>query len=389
MHVIVDGVIYARQRYGGINTYFNQVLPRIARHAHTSVDLLLPREARGQPPGPPVRLLSRDFIPPRTGLSWRLDQKLEPVIESLKLRIFGLWAKTKAHTVFHSTYFTALPVSLPHIAMAHDVNHELFPEAYSDPSGLWLRRRYPEYLRTATRIIAVSQTTKNHVERYYSIAPELIDVVYHAVDPATFYVDRHEHGVRFLIDALGIHLPYILYVGGRWHYKNFRILLEAVARSYRRTGLTLVVAGPPWDEREALEIPAHAAAPALHLVPHPGDDLLRLLYNFAAAFVFPSLHEGFGIPLLEAMACGTPVVASDNSIFREVAGSAAIYFNPYDPDDVARAIEQCLDEHTGREYRNRGLLQVARYSWDTTSAQTRATYERALGQHPYSPAVQS
>jgi glycosyltransferase involved in cell wall biosynthesis len=103
----------------------------------------------------------------------------------------------------------------------------------------------------------------------------------------------------------------------------------------------------------------------------------------------PSLHEGFGIPLLEAMACGTPVVASDTSIFREVAGSAAIYFNLYDPDDVARAIEQCLDKHTGREYRSRSLLQVARYSWDTTSAQTRATYEKALGQHPYRPVVQS
>lgn len=382
MHVIVDGVIYARQRYGGINTFFNQVLPRIARHAHTTVDLLLPREPHGQPPGPPVRLLSRDFIPPRTGLSWRLDQKLEPVIDSVKLAIWGLWAKTRPQAVFHSTFFTSLPVSVPHVAMAHDMNHELFPEAYTDPWGLWLRRRYPVYLRTATRIIAVSETTKNHVEHYYGIAPGLIDVVYHAVDPATFYVDRHEHGVRILTDALGIHPPYILWVGPRWHYKNFPTLLEAVARLYRRTGLTLVVAGPPWNQRESLEIPAHAAAPALHLVPHPDDNMLRLLYNFATAFVFPSLYEGFGIPLLEAMACGTPVIASDTPIFREVADNAAVYFNPHSPDDLARAIQQCLDQRTGQEHLERGLHQVARYSWDTAAAQTRCTYQKALDQHP-------
>jgi len=377
MHVIVDGVIYARQRYGGINTYFNEVLPRIAQKAHTSVDVLLPRDPQGRPPGPPVRLLSRDFILPRTGLSWRLDQKLEPVIESLKLTSFGLWAKTWAQAVFQSTYFTSLPGSVPQIAMALDMNHELFPEFYGDLSGLWLRRRYPEYLRTATRIIAISKTTKKHVEQYYSIAPELIDVVYPAINPATFHVDRQH--LRILTDARDIHLPYILYVGGRWHYKNFTTLLEAVARFYRRSGLTLVVAGPPWDEKESLEIPAHGAAPALQLVPDPDDDLLRLLYNFATAFVFPSFHEGFGIPLLEAMACGTPVVASDTPIFREVAGNAAVYFNPHSPDDLARAIEQCLDERTARKYRDRGLLRVAQYSWDTTAAQTWASYQRALG----------
>jgi hypothetical protein len=83
MHVIVDGTVYGRQRYGGINTYFNEVLPRIARQADTWVDLLLPTERKGTPPGPPVHWLSRDFIPPRTGLSWRLDQRLEPVLESL------------------------------------------------------------------------------------------------------------------------------------------------------------------------------------------------------------------------------------------------------------------------------------------------------------------
>jgi glycosyltransferase involved in cell wall biosynthesis len=378
MHVIVDGIIYARQRYGGINTYFNQVLPRIARQDHTRVDLLLPHQRQGSAPGPPVRLLARDFIPPRTGLSHRLDQRLEPILESLKLSLFGLWARTKAKAVFHSTYFTSLPVSVPHVAMAHDMNHELFPEAYTDPFGIWLRRRYPGYLGTATRVIAVSETTKQHVVHHYRLDPRLIDVIHHAVDPATFYVDRQDHHLQMLTGTLGIRLPYILYVGGRWTYKNFRTLLAAMAQSYRRTGLTLVVAGAPWSRRESAELPGHPAASVIRLVPHPDDHLLRVLYNFATAFVFPSLNEGFGLPLLEAMACGTPVVASETPIFREVAGDAALYFDPHSSQHLTCALEQCLDERIWREYRERGLRHLARYSWDTTAAQTRATYDKAL-----------
>jgi glycosyltransferase involved in cell wall biosynthesis len=229
MHVIVDGIIYARQRYGGINTYFNQVLPRIARRPHTSVDLLLPHERRGTPPGPPVRLVARDFIPVRSGISYRLDTKLEPLLESLKLAVFGLWARTKTQVVFQSTYFTSLPVSVPHVAVAHDMNHELFPEAYTGPSGIWLRRRYPEYLRTATRVIAVSETTKRHAVQYYGLDPRRIDVIYHGVDPTTFYVDRRSHHVEMLTREFDIRLPYVLYVGGRWTYKNFGTLLEAIA----------------------------------------------------------------------------------------------------------------------------------------------------------------
>jgi glycosyltransferase involved in cell wall biosynthesis len=379
MHVLVDGIVYGRQRHGGINTYLNQVLPRIARHPGTRVDLLLPRERRGIPPGPPVRWLPRDFIPPRTGLSWRLDQRLAPVLEAAKLALFGLWAKTRTRVVFHSSYFTSLPVSVPHVAMALDLNHELFPELYAGAHGIWLRKRYPELLRSATRVIAISETTKGHVEQYYKIAPEVIDVVYLAVDPSQFYVDGQAQDLEELARSFGIGLPYVLYVGGRSPFKNFPVVLDAVGRLHRKTGLSLVVAGAPWDERESLELPAHPAAPALRIVPYPDDNLLRVLYSFATAFVFPSRHEGFGIPLLEAMACGAPVVASNTGIFREIAGDAPIYFDPADCDDLVRAIEHCLDERTARGCRERGLLQVAKYSWDRAATQTRAVYEKALG----------
>src|SRR5690349_25099185 len=105
MHVIVDGIVYARQRFGGINTYFNEVLPRLARYPDTRVDLLAPRQHEGEVPGPPVRRLPRDFIPTRTGLSSRLDQRLEPLVEALKLGAFGFWSSRKREAVFQSSYF--------------------------------------------------------------------------------------------------------------------------------------------------------------------------------------------------------------------------------------------------------------------------------------------
>ncbi len=378
MRVVVDGIIYGRQRFGGINTYFNEVLPRIARYDDTHVRLLLPQQHLGDYPGPPVRTIARDILPSRTGLSWRLDQALEPILESLKLGLLGLWVKGKEKTVFPPSYFTSLPLRIPHVATAYDMNHELFPNNYNDPHGTWLRRRYPEYLRSATRIIAISETTKAHVERFYGLRPQVIDVVHLAVDRAKFYEDTRADQLRRLTEQFDISQPYVLYVGGRWHYKNFPIVLQAISKIHPGMGLKVVVAGPPWDLRESSEVLSHPAAAALRLVPHPGDDLLRTLYSFATAFVFPSLHEGFGIPLLEAMSCGTPVIASDTGIFREVAGSAAMFFDPGDAEALGQALERSLDGRTREEYRARGLEQVARYSWDRTAAATHDTYRRAL-----------
>jgi glycosyltransferase involved in cell wall biosynthesis len=378
MRVIVDGVVYGRQTYGGINTYFNEVLPRLATRHGAAVDVFMPNTLRGAPPRPPVRCHRRELIPWRTGLSWRMDERLRPLVEYVNLGLITLWGRTHARALYHSTYFTSPPVPLPHVAMVHDLNHELFPQAYTDEWGRWLRARYPAYLRGATRIIAVSNTTKAHAVDLYGISPSVIDVVHHAVDPGVFYVDQGEAGSATLRDRLGIRGPYLLYVGIRGSaYKNFGTLLHALARR-PPAGLGLVVAGAPWSERERSELRRLALDSAVRLIEYPDDDTLRYLYSFASAFVYPSLNEGFGIPLLEAMACGTPVIAADIPVFREVAGDAAVYFDPRDPESLARAIDTGLDEATRREHIARGFQRLQSYSWDKTTADTYAVYQKAL-----------
>jgi glycosyltransferase involved in cell wall biosynthesis len=264
--------------------------------------------------------------------------------------------------------------------MVHDLNHEIFAHAYSHAWGRWLRERYPVYLRGATRIIAVSNTTKSHVVDIYGISPSLIDVVHHAVDRTTFFVDRRQQSLATLSGRLGIHTPYLLYVGLRSsQYKNFGTLLHAFARLRNRGDLTLLVVGAPWNETERLQIERLELSPFLRLIEYPDDDTLRILYSSAAAFIYPSLNEGFGIPLLEAMACGTPVVAADTPVFREVAGDAVLYFDPADPDALAGAMDASLGDATRRDYTARGFHRLQRYSWDESAAATYAAYEKTIG----------
>ncbi len=376
MHLIVDGIVYGLQRHGGINTFYNEVLPRLAEHHSVDVNLLLPRVCLGITPFPPVRVLRRDFIPNDTGISWKLDQ----LLKTINLHTIGLWARIRAKTIFQSTYFTWLPRWVPHVAIAHDMNHELFPERYNNEFGVWLRKIYPEYLRRADRIISVSHTTKEHIIRFYNIDASRIDVVHHATDTRTFFMERDERHLSLLRDQFAITPPYIFYVGLRSiQYKNFQRLLEAFATLIRASGLTLVVAGPKWTPAETCQIHDLSIRDNIRLVENPHADLLRVLYNHAHAFVYPSYSEGFGIPLLEAMACGTPVLASSIPVFHEVAADAAIFFDPHDTAELVQAIETSFDKCTRQDYISRGLKRVAQFSWDKSASDMFSLYKKVLG----------
>jgi glycosyltransferase involved in cell wall biosynthesis len=372
LRLIVDGIVLRDHPHAGINRVFNAVLPRLAERADTTVELLVPDPCVGALPGGRVRLRARSPFG-RTNLSWKLDQALE----TLNRALVGARVKILPGAVFQSTYFTMLPPGWPQVAIAHDFNHELFPEAYETDWGRWLRGVYPRYLRRARRIVAVSETTKQHAIRFYGIDAEKIDVVRWGVESETFFVDREPETLASLKERFGVRPPYLLYVGGRSAYKNFQRVLDAFARVADRYDLTLVVAGEGWSRAERLIIDAFEARQRLVLIEYPDDDLLRSLYNFATAFVFPSLWEGFGLPLLEAMACGSPIIASATEVFQEVAGDVPIYFDPYDTDDLARAIEVAAKGSAPPDLVSRGLDRVRSFSWDRSAEELHRVYVRA------------
>jgi glycosyltransferase involved in cell wall biosynthesis len=364
--LVVDGIVYGQQHFGGINTLFGNVLPALAHRHGVEVVVLAPRDSVGERPSAPVAVSRRDWLPTRPGLSHRLDAVLEPWLERVAAAGRNLWIRRKAD-VFMSTYFTDAPTGMPAVAVAFDMSHELFPELYDTPFGTWLRRRYPVYLRAASRVLAISETTRRHVVEIYRIPEDRVDVVPLATDPRTFHAERQTTAAE----------PYLLYVGGRWSYKNFPFMLEAVARGFSQLGLSLVVAGPPWTPSELADIERLKLTERVRLSARPSDDVLRRLYSNAFAFVFPSLHEGFGLPLLEAMSCGTPVLASDTPIFREVAGTAPAYFDPRDVDSLLAATARLLDAATRARHVADGLARVARYSWSATADGIYASCARA------------
>jgi glycosyltransferase involved in cell wall biosynthesis len=174
--------------------------------------------------------------------------------------------------------------------------------------------------------------------------------------------------------------PFFLYVGDRTHYKNFAALLRAFAALSQRYGVALVVVGPPaWSAEEAALIAALQISDRVGLAGQPDDRALCELYNRAAAFVYPSLFEGFGIPLLEAMACGCPIVASRIPSTEEVALDCPYYFDATDPEGFAHALAAVLDAGRDPDRQARGFARARQYTWDAAARRTLKVYGEALG----------
>jgi glycosyltransferase involved in cell wall biosynthesis len=380
--ILVDGVVYGFQRFGGINTYFNEVMARLAKRPDTRVEVLVPRVCSGRLPSWPVLKLRRELFPVEgLGINGRVSQRVRPLLKMLNTTVTVLRARVRQPCVFHSTYFTWLPNGVPQVASAYDMNHELFPQMYASDWGQWLRWQYREYLTRAARVIAISERTKRDIVRIYGLDPSVIDVVHLAIDRERFRPECDARQRDYLREKAGLASPYLLYVGLRNDYKNFDGLLRALADSPLRERLTLAVAGRPWQEEELALVRRVGLEGRVRLIVNPSDEVLRALYSFAAAFVYPSRHEGFGIPLLEAMACGCPVLASDTEVFHEVAGDAVIYFSPDDPADIGRTFEAALDEPTREVFRERGFARIERYSWERCAEQTFEVYQKALAGH--------
>jgi glycosyltransferase involved in cell wall biosynthesis len=230
-------------------------------------------------------------------------------------------------------------------------------------------------IRRATAVIAASQSTRRDLIDHIGVRPERVHTVYEGIDP-----ERYRPVRRRLFDW-----PYVLYAGTEHPRKNVARVLEAFAR-VRRPGLRLVKAGGPgkaeWDFRAATErkLAQLGLGDDVVFTGRVSDEDLVALYSGAACFVFPSLYEGFGFPVLEAMACGCPVVTSTASSLPELAGDAALLVDPADPDAITAAIARLLDDGAlRRELARRGRRRAAEFTWERCAGETLRVYDRVLG----------
>ena len=276
--------------------------------------------------------------------------------------------------------------SLKTVVTIHDVGLQRYLEAYQRRTWRLYGGRISSYAaRAATRVIAVSQSTKRDLVEQLGVDPARITVVYEGVDHQQFKVQsakRKAEGKRRLRRKYGLDGDYFLFVGTIQPRKNLVRLIEAFARGAPSHFKLILVGKRGWlfDDIYAAPHRFGVTERVRFLGYVPPDDLVSL-FNNACAFLFPSLYEGFGLVVLEALSCGCPVLTSDVSSLPEVVGKAGILVNPYRVDEIAAGIRKLAE--MGEEERQRlvelGLSQARRFSWEKAARETLAVLKKAAG----------
>jgi len=289
-------------------------------------------------------------------LSWGGAGRATAAVRDTAWYPFVLPVQARPLDLLHCTTFRApLRAPLPVVVTVHDLAAIRFPELFTTWTRLYAKTFLPVVLRAATRVLAVSEFTRRDVAELAGVPAERIDVAPNAADTKVFTPDGPS--------ADG---DYVLAVGTLEPRKNLPRLIEAT----ERLGVQLRVAGARgWGGVEA-------EAPHVTWVGRPTDDELATLMRGALCLAYPSLWEGFGIPVLEAMLCGTPVVTSRASAMAEVVGDAAELVDPHDVDSIAGGIQRALGRRD--ELRAAGLVRAARFSWASTADAVVSSYRRAI-----------
>ncbi len=295
-----------------------------------------------------------------------------------------LYLKRASLDLFHGTnYEVPLWNRRRSVLTIHDLSILLHPDTHPAELARRARRRLPVMARSASMIITPTESVKREVSERLKVDPEKIVVTPEA--PRRDFQRMDLEKVAETKQRLGLEDEFILFVGTVEPRKNLLTLVRAFDQILRQTSRRpqlVVVGAEGWlmDELFAF-IKESSISDRLLLTGYLDDDDLRALYSSCRVFVYPSIYEGFGLPPLEAMACGAPVIASNIATFRETLGSAAQLFEPNDVEGLARSIVEILgDEDRRRTLSRSGLEQAAKFSWERTAQLTFEVYREVMSQ---------
>ncbi len=274
---------------------------------------------------------------------------------------------------------------IPAVALLPDAQHEFYPEFFPAWELRIRRREYARTCRDAAAVITLSEHAKATLVRCYGASPARVVVI--PLAPGPEYLEpASAEAVEQVCRRYGLEPGYLFYPANTWKHKNHATLVDALARLRDRTGRTPRCVLVGWEHagepalREAVALRG-LQREVIRLGYVPNEDM-PALYRAAGALVFPSLFEGFGLPLLEAMAQGCPVACAKATSIPEVVGDAAVLFDPRRPEDIADAITCVLQTGERRqELVARGLARAARFNWTRVVSQTLAVFQHALGPH--------
>ncbi|MBN2303015.1 MAG: glycosyltransferase family 4 protein [Anaerolineae bacterium] len=376
----IIGIDYtaAYEQGAGIGRYVRELIQALAGHDDQTPYRLFVAGAK-RPSLPPAPGPNFEWRPTRITPLWfaRVWHRAQ-----LPLPVETFTGRVK---LYHATDFTLPPV-LPGtrtLLTVHDLSFVRAPETSTPVLKAYLDRVVPRSVRRAAHVLADSQATKDDLVELYGTSPDKITVLLSGVGarfkPVTDQAARQAARQRYDIPGN----PYVLSIGTVQPRKNYARLIEALAAlgpAYTDTHL-VIVGGRGWlDSPIYRAVDDFGMAGRVHFTGFVQDEDLPALYSDACCLAYPSLYEGFGFPVLEAMACGTPVVTSTISSMPEVAGDAALMVDPYDVEALTDALRQLLvcDSLHAADMVARGFEQAARFTWARVAQQLRAVYERVL-----------
>jgi glycosyltransferase involved in cell wall biosynthesis len=388
MKVLYDHQIFETQKIGGISRYFvelvkcfqqtkkvqwqvsvkyseNNYLGKWAGFQQT----LLPLTGRKRSHEKGNRLIGKVYKEYK-----KLFRQRQTSYEQLNKEDTIALLKSGEFDVFHPTYYDDYFLDYlgnkPFVLTVHDLIIQIFPEYFL---GYTFVDKTKKILDRADHLIAISEQTKKDLIDFFGIEENKITVIYHGCSLKRFS-DK-------IGGACKLSLPdeYVLYVGNRGVYKNFYFAIQAIAGLLRnRPGLYLVCTGDLLNDHEIRYLDKLGIRSKIKQV-FADETELPYLYTNAAALIYPTLYEGFGLPILEAFSCGCPVVCSRSSSLTEVGGDAVVYFNPKSNIDILQSVEAILDNKTLRNSNiERGYQQLKKFTWLQSAALTEEVYQKVL-----------
>lgn len=362
MKIAVDGIIFEKQALGGISRIYHETLPRMCQQDDSLWITLLTS-------GPLMQ-----EIPQHTNIQHQSLPNLEGFLRPgrffvntrsrLRAKVQSSWMLKNPSDIWHSTYYT-LPYNWRGsvITTLYDLIYERFPEQFSSKIDRWRRYQIRQAVNTADAVICISETTRQDAVRFYGADPMKLHVIPLAAS-----------SIFQKVDADTSHRPFLLFIGMRAGYKGFETLLEAYSRWSYKQQIDLLVVGSQWTKEEQKKLRDLNISDCVNLRIAVTDEELVALYNQATALVHPSLYEGFGLPLLEAMACGCPIVASNIPSSFEVAGDAAYFFTPDNTDDLKNVLDRVVNNGREAQKVQLGYRLASSYSWDAAARKTLELY---------------
>jgi glycosyltransferase involved in cell wall biosynthesis len=352
--------IFNEQRYGGISRYYFELIKRISPDIDVKIlaGLYINEYIKSLPVAKGIKVPALKY----TGF---MRRKVNRIFQAIMLR--GTDSKTIIHQTFYNHPYIKLQGKV--VVTVYDMITEIFPQYFQEGNNISLLKR--RCCERADKVIAISHSTKNDLVRFFDISPKKIVVIHLA---SSLNGNHASHSVKPFSE------PYLLFVGQRKDYKNFEGLIEAFATSdvLKKSFHIVCFGGQLLSHSEKVLLRQLGIEGRVHNVTG-SDKLLCNYYRNAVAFICPSFYEGFGIPILEAMELSCPVVCSNTGSLPEVAGDAAIFFDPYSTGSMRHVLETTLfNMKLLDDLRKRGLERQALFSWDRCADETLAIYNSLL-----------